>query len=355
MAAGVSAQETKTPTKSQFTINTRAWSSNYWTTLLYNIARDAVTYLVFDNNPAIEAAIPSADLAFPIGMGKEGFADPNDIYGPYHRAFGTPFKRLGDFSIGLDASWVPSVVGVYAGAYYKSQEICFMANDQNLRGNYFQPRAGLVIGGKSTALEAGVFYDYTVGCTGTSQVFGTPNKDMIASGLGLDFAISYANNANSRKVLLMFSMPLHNFLNEDYTGLHRRHAERQGTQSRLPHAHPPHHLLIPYRISQHKPAHPSAGLFIFNPILNKSKTTRHPPRAAPPAAVHVFGCKDTKVPCNASLNLPILTQRARNPLIPNPHFFRHRRQIPLTNHTQIQKIFVSLQNQKRECKPFTKQ
>ena len=93
-----------------------------------------------------------------------------------------------------------------------------MANDQNLRGNYFQPRAGLVIGGQSTALEAGVFYDYTVGCTGTSQVFGAPNKDMIASGLGLDFAISYANKANSRKVLLMFSMPLHNFLNEDYTG-----------------------------------------------------------------------------------------------------------------------------------------
>ena len=218
MAAGASAQETKTTTKSQFTINTRAWSSNYWSTLLYNIARDAVTYLVFDNNPAIEAAIPNADLAFPIGMGKEEFANPNDIYGPYHRAFGTPFKRLGDFSIGLDASWVPSLVGVYAGAYYKSQEICFMANDQNLRGNYFQPRAGLVIGGKSTALEAGVFYDYTVGCTGTSQVFGTPNKDMIASGLGLDFAISYANKANSRKVLLMFSMPLHNFLNEDYTG-----------------------------------------------------------------------------------------------------------------------------------------
>ena len=52
MATGASAQETKKPTKSQFTINTRAWSSNYWSTLLYNIARDAVTYLVFDNNPA---------------------------------------------------------------------------------------------------------------------------------------------------------------------------------------------------------------------------------------------------------------------------------------------------------------
>ena len=239
MATGASAQETKKPTKSQFTINTRAWSSNYWSTLLYNIARDAVTYLVFDNNPAIEAAIPNADLAFPIGMGKEGFASPNDIYGPYHRAFGTPFKRLGDFSIGLDASWVPSLVGVYAGAYYKSQEICFMANDQNLRGNYFQPRAGLVIGGQRTALEAGVFYDFTVGCTGTSQVFGAPNKDMIASGLGLDFA----------------QLPQRR--------LHRRHAERQGTQSRLPHAHPPHHLLIPYRISQHMPAHPKRGLVLF--------------------------------------------------------------------------------------------
>ena len=233
MATGASAQETKKPTKSQFTINTRAWSSNYWSTLLYNIARDAVTYLVFDNNPAIEAAIPSADLAFPIGMGKEGFADPNDIYGPYHRAFGTPFKRLGDFSIGLDASWVPSVVGVYAGAYYKSQEICFMANDQNLRGNYFQPRAGLVLHRRLHRHLAG---------------FRHPQQRHDCKRLGPRLCHLLCQQCQLSQSL---AHVLHAPPQLPQRRLHRRHAERQGTQSRLPHAHPPHHLLTPYRISQH--------------------------------------------------------------------------------------------------------
>ena len=218
MATGATAQETKTQTKSQFTFNTRAWSTNYWTSLLYNIARDAVTYFAFDNNPTLEAILPDADLTFPIGMAKEGFIDPIDIYGPYHRAFSTPFKRLGDFGVGLDASWVPTIVGIYAGAYYKSQEICFTADDQNLRGNYFQPRAGLVLGGQKSALEAGVFYDKVLSCTGSSHALGAPDKDMLLSGWGLDFALTYTNKANTQKSMLMFSMPLHNFINENYAG-----------------------------------------------------------------------------------------------------------------------------------------
>lgn len=214
MTAGVSAQETK----SQITVNTRAWSTNYWTTLLYNIARDAVSYFAFDNNPTLEAIIPDADLVFPIGMAKEGFVDPMDIYGPYHRAFSNPFKQLGDWGVGLDVSWVPSMVGIYAGAYYKSQEICFTVDDQNLRGYYFQPRAGLVLGGQSKALEVGVFYDKVLNCTGSSHILGTPDNDMLLGGWGLDFAFSYTNRLNTRKNMLMFSMPLHNFINENYAG-----------------------------------------------------------------------------------------------------------------------------------------
>lgn len=214
MAAGVSAQETK----SQITVNTRAWSTNYWTTLLYNIARDAVSYFAFDNDPTLEAIIPDADLVFPIGMAKEGFVDPMDIYGPYHRAFSNPFKQFGDWGVGLDVSWVPTMVGIYAGAYYKSQEICFTIDDQNLRGNYFQPRAGLVLGGQQKAFEVGAYYDNVLSCTGTSHLLGTPDKEMLQSGWGLDFAFSYTNKIGNHKSLLMFSMPLHNFINENYAG-----------------------------------------------------------------------------------------------------------------------------------------
>ena len=212
MATGASAQETKKPTKSQFTINTRAWSSNYWSTLLYNIARDAVTYLVFDNNPAIEAAIPNADLAFPIGMGKEGFASPNDIYGPYHRAFSNPLKYIGDYAIGVDASWKESTLGFYAGAYFKSQEIVFKETDDNIRGFYIQPRAGFIMGSKKRAFEAGAFYDVVTGCGGS---FDNTDKGMLKGGFGLDFAFS-TTDKKGNKTLLQFSMPLHNFIDSSY-------------------------------------------------------------------------------------------------------------------------------------------
>ena len=214
MMSGASAQEIQ----SHFTINTRAWTTNYWTMLLYNAARDAVVHFAFDDMQEINAVVPNADLVFPIGMGKEGFTGPTDIYGPYHRAFSNPFKQLGDCGIGLDVSWTANVVGFYAGAYFKSQEICFKSDDKNLRGNYFQPRAGLVMGKNGKALEVGAFYDYVAGCTGSWDWLNSPNKDMLQSGWGLDFALSYTNHAKTRKNLLMFSMPLHNFINENYRG-----------------------------------------------------------------------------------------------------------------------------------------
>lgn len=214
LALGASAQQRQ----SQFTLNTRAWSTNYWTTILYNLAHSAVTHFAFDGNAAdsaiAQAVLPSADLVFPVGMAKAGFPDPfGDIYGPYHRAFSNPFKQLGDYGIGLDASWKPSALGLYAGAYYKSQELCFTAPGDNLRGYYFQPRAGLILGGKKNAIEAGVFYDKVVGCGGT---LASRHPDMLLGGWGLDFALSRTISRGRQKTILMFSMPLHNFFNPAY-------------------------------------------------------------------------------------------------------------------------------------------
>ena len=213
-ASSVSAQESKC----QFTINTRAWTTNYWTNILYNIAQGAIVYWALDDNKIADAVIPSADLVFPIGIAKEGFAAPYDIYGPYHRAFSNPFKQLGDYGIGLDASCMTTNVGMYAGVYYKSQELCFKTGDENLRGNYFQPRAGLIFGKDRKAFEMGVFFDEPLSCTGSFQYWGTPNKEMIQGGWGLDFAFSLTSRDNKYKNMITFSMPLHNFLNEDYGG-----------------------------------------------------------------------------------------------------------------------------------------
>jgi len=201
--------------QSAFTLNTRAWSTNYFTTVLYDIANNAVEYLLFSdstNRLTYSRIMPGSDLVFPVGIEKKGFED-YDIYGPYHRAFKNPFTRPGDFGVGLDASWRPTFFGFYAGAYFKSQEICFRADDANLRSFYFQPRAGIIIGGKN-AIEAGVYYDMVVGAGGR---YPGVEKDMFSSGLGLDFALSH-KSSNKHQALIAFMLPLHNFLNEDYGG-----------------------------------------------------------------------------------------------------------------------------------------
>ena len=223
--AAVAMLATSATAQGNITLNSRAWSTNYWTTILYNVAQGFTVGMLGSHSHADSLAIatllPGADLVFPVGMAKEGFTDYTDIYGPYHRAFATPFKKMGDFCVGIDASWTPTFVGLYAGVFFKSQELVFKTNDQNLRSFYFQPRGGLVITFEDLSIEGGVFYDKVVGCSGNlndeawGNFIATPDKGMLSDGLGLDFGVSYNTSAHS-KTVLMFSMPLHNFFNEGY-------------------------------------------------------------------------------------------------------------------------------------------
>ncbi len=211
--------------QSNFTLNTRAWTTNYWTMVIYNSAQSIVGYFIIsddEDRATYSRIIPSADMVFPVGIEKEGF-DANNIYGGYHRAFSNPFKRPGDFGLGLDGSWKPGFLGLYAGAYFKSQELCFKADPRyNLRSMYFQPRAGIIMGQKG-AVEAGVYYDMVVGAAGS---YPNANKDMFLNGLGLDLSLSYGKKDGDR-ALISFMLPLHNFLNDGYitgefNGMHRR-------------------------------------------------------------------------------------------------------------------------------------
>ena len=209
--------------QSDFTLNSRAWTTNYWTMLIYDVAHLTVSHFLFSEDAdrdVFSRIVPSAALVFPVGIEKAGF-DANDIYGPYHRAFGNPFTHPGDFGIGIDASWKPGFAGVYAGAYFKSQELCFR-NGDDLRGLYFQPRAGVIMG-QNGAIEAGVYYDMTVGVAGN---YPNASKSMLLDGLGLDFALSYGRS-NGNRGIISFMLPLHNFLNENhasgaFTGMKRR-------------------------------------------------------------------------------------------------------------------------------------
>ncbi|MBP3774405.1 MAG: hypothetical protein ILA34_03535 [Bacteroidaceae bacterium] len=204
---------------SSWTVNTRAWSTNYFTYLIYGVAEKGVIHFALKGQTKdslwVERIVPTPDLVFPIGMGKRGFTGTSDIYGPYHYAFGNPFKHIGDYGIGADMSYMPSPVGFYAGAYFKSQEIVFKETKDNLRGFYVQPRVGLIIGGLSRSFEAGVFYDIVTGCGGSLP---DTNKDRLKGGLGLDFAFSNTDFGGRGKTLLQFSIPLHNFLDPGYNG-----------------------------------------------------------------------------------------------------------------------------------------
>ena len=207
---------------SNWTFNTRGWTTNYWSGLIFGAIEQSVKHFIFDGNEKdslwAERLIPDLDLVFPIGMGKDGFEKGvNNIYGPYHHAFGHPFKHLGDYGIGIDASYKPSSVGVYAGAYFKSQAIHYKNSNSlvhgSLRGYYIQPRLGILIGGNDNQFEAGAFYDAVVGSGGTMP---GSDKDMLKSGFGLDFGFSHTSG-HSRHII-QFSMPLHNFLDTDFPG-----------------------------------------------------------------------------------------------------------------------------------------
>lgn len=198
----------------EFTFNTRAWSTNYFATMFYGAVAITLESVFNEGTPEAEWAdriIPDPSLVFPIALSKRA---PLHIYGAYHRAFTSPFKHLGDWGIGADASFKPSVIGVYAGAYAKSQEIVFKGSKDNIRGYYFQPRTGILIGDDETYVELGVFYDVLAGCGG-SFFDGHAKRKHLKDGFGLDFALTMENENGSRTVL-QFSMPLHSFLNKKY-------------------------------------------------------------------------------------------------------------------------------------------
>ena len=205
---------------SQWTLNTRAWSTNYFTTMIGAAANMLITDVILDSHGpdsvTVDRILPFPSLVFPVGMKKDGFDDPYDIYGPYHRAFSNPFKHIGDYAVGLDISWQPSTIGFYAGAYFKSQEIVYKnepRDGDNIRGFYFQPRAGLSFGGAKSTFEVGVFYDIPTGCTSTS--LANPDKDILKEGLGLDFAFTNFDKGDPTSLTLQFSMPLHDMFKEN--------------------------------------------------------------------------------------------------------------------------------------------
>lgn len=177
-------------------------------------ARDAILKYLCKGHTTdsltVARVLPDWTLAWPIGIEKEGF-DNNDIHTPYKKFMGIPFYD-GDYAFGIDFSYYsPWYIGFYSGTYIKSQEIIFKENDEHLRSFALQPRGGLSIHYKGIALEGGVFFDIIVGAGGN---FKNSNIEMLKNGLGLEFSLTLM--ADKKLLSITYSMPLHNFLNENY-------------------------------------------------------------------------------------------------------------------------------------------
>lgn len=203
--------------ESAWSVNTRFWTTNYWTAILAGTVEEVVQNFAFKNNEKdslwAERILPDVALTLPVGLQKDGLSGANAIFNPYHRAWGNPLLHTGDYGIGADVAYKPSNIGVYAGAYYKSQEVIFRATRHNLRGYYFQPRAGVIYGFEKFELEAGVFYDFVTGCGGNNYLNKTTSR--LDDGWGLDFSVGLKGTPHSKSII-QFSMPLHNFFNSSY-------------------------------------------------------------------------------------------------------------------------------------------
>ena len=97
--------------QSDFTLNSRAWSTNYFASMLYGAAIEGIKELAYNSTSdslVLERILPDPDIVFPIGLTKR-LDSPSNIYGPYRRAFKSPFKHLGDWGLGVDASYMSLV------------------------------------------------------------------------------------------------------------------------------------------------------------------------------------------------------------------------------------------------------
>ena len=67
---------TNVSAQDEWTIDTRAWSTNYFTTLLWDAVAVTTKEFVFDGDDESSLAnriIPTADLVFPFSVKKSGF------------------------------------------------------------------------------------------------------------------------------------------------------------------------------------------------------------------------------------------------------------------------------------------
>lgn len=179
------------------------------------IEDEETAYKVYRYIPRIGWQIPvTIDNSVPEGHVKMG--------SPWRRTFSNPFKKLGDFNIGLSMSYdnMNTPFGFYVHAKYKSTEV--IMKDDNVmdsRAHYFEPGAGLrLLFGKVFVVEAGASYDYAFKYRGEWDKDGTKVINSgVCGDLGIGLTIANEGFDKRASFLLKYQHPFYNYFNKDYT------------------------------------------------------------------------------------------------------------------------------------------
>lgn len=115
---------------------------------LVGLGVDCVTFNLLRNDDGsipIKSVhfVPIIDAKFPIAINNSTNQNIGKMYLPYKKCFNWPWKELGDYNIGFDASYdIPTTpFGFYTGCDYKSVQV--ITDNLDSRTHYVSPELGL--------------------------------------------------------------------------------------------------------------------------------------------------------------------------------------------------------------------
>lgn len=197
----------------QFAITFNSHTTNYWLALATNL-------LLAPFSPEDDEDFyfrPSCDFIFPVSVENNAPNSFGEMRGGYTRAFSTPWKRIGDFRVGVGASWdnVNTPFGAYVGLNYKTNEVVFSDDNRNDRTHYFCPELGMKLrfgNGGGFLIETGASYDIAFAYKGKYHDY---NKNAVNSGISIDMALGIWAGAAS--FVIKYTHPTYNYYNKEFT------------------------------------------------------------------------------------------------------------------------------------------
>lgn len=140
----------------------------------------------------------------------------------YAQTFANPFKRIGDFGIGLSIEDYSEIgIGYYTSLKYKSHEVAFKGTKLNDRARYISPEIGIrytpsdIDRRSGITIGAGVSYDWMLKYRGKMHDYG---NDAANSGFTASLSLGFCSReVEGLSFSIKAGIPLYNFYNKDFS------------------------------------------------------------------------------------------------------------------------------------------